>query len=105
MGKQIETDLIKSKTPEHAARCKTGRQELYGESQAIGMNCRLIPKARRRADWAKAVQQSPYGEIMSAWEIKDGVFKMKIRVPFGSEALVVLPNGDKHTVAGGEYEF
>jgi alpha-L-rhamnosidase len=38
---------------------------------------------------------SPYGEVSSAWEIKDGNFILKVNIPVNTTATVYVPSADK----------
>ncbi|KAK2609232.1 hypothetical protein QQS21_002166 [Conoideocrella luteorostrata] len=55
---------------------------------------------------ANASFLGPYGEVWSAWNLKDGLFKLQVRVPPNSRAEVRLPRGGKVVkVWSGVYEF
>ena len=47
---------------------------------------------------------SPSGGFLIHWEIKDH-FEIKVSVPNGVKATIILPNGTKHAVNGGEFVF
>ncbi|KPL11219.1 MAG: alpha-L-rhamnosidase, partial [Bacteroides sp. SM23_62] len=42
-----------------------------------------------------ATHISPYGEVSSAWEIKDGNFILKVNIPVNTTATVYVPSADK----------
>jgi alpha-L-rhamnosidase len=48
---------------------------------------------------------TPYGKAVSEWELKDGKFTLTVQVPFSSTCLLELPNGEKHTLQSGKYQF
>lgn len=50
----------------------------------------LKPQPGGGLSYANAWHDSPYGRIVSGWEIKNGVLQMKITVPANSVATVVL---------------
>ena len=53
------------------------------------------PKPDMRLKYAKACLDSPKGEIISSWEIKDSSsVEYKIKVPFDSKAVLVLSNAN-----------
>jgi alpha-L-rhamnosidase len=54
---------------------------------------------------AEAAHESPYGRIESAWRIEDGVLHLRVVVPAGTEASVVLPDGTTSIAAPGEHTF
>ena len=41
---------------------------------------------------AKAIHDTPYGKISSAWTLKDGMFELMVEVPANTRATVRLPN-------------
>ena len=55
--------------------------------------------------WVKCKKETPYGTIMSNWKIEDGKFKLDVRVPFGTKAQVLLPDGQTLFVSNGEYHY
>lgn len=54
---------------------------------------------------ARATHRSPYGEIISEWEIADKVFRLHVVVPEGTEAEIVLPDGTGTVYTAGEYRM
>jgi len=54
-------------------------------------------------DWVKCTFESVQGPIQSNWRIDNGQFLLNIEVPAPTE--VHLPNGQKHSVERGQYEF
>jgi alpha-L-rhamnosidase len=54
---------------------------------------------------ASAAHESPYGRIESSWTIVDDTFRLVVRVPPGSEAEVVTPDGTTRRVAPGSALF
>lgn len=48
--------------------------------------------------------RSPYGDIVVEWKNEDA-FSLQVEVPVGTEAEIVLPNGQTHTVGSGTYSF
>ncbi|UDY34908.1 glycoside hydrolase family 78 protein [Dermatobacter hominis] len=53
---------------------------------------------------AEAELDSPRGRIRSAWELDDGVMRLEVTVPPGSQATVVLPDGTLSTQPPGAVE-
>jgi alpha-L-rhamnosidase len=69
---------------------------------------RIAPKPNGRLRYALARYDSPVGLYESGWEIKpDGELSVRIVVPFGGEAEVVLPDSgrDPFTVTRGTHVF
>lgn len=55
---------------------------------------------------ASARHISPYGEVFVGWEREDGMFRLKVHVPVGATAQVVLPGATvPETVTHGEYHW
>ena len=67
----------------------------------------VIIRPRPVADLTSAsgVTESMYGVIKSAWNISNGTFKLDVTIPPNTTAAVFLPNGDKHSIGSGEYQF
>jgi alpha-L-rhamnosidase len=54
---------------------------------------------------AQAAHESPYGRIESAWRTEEGVLRLRVVVPAGTEASVVMPDGTTHVAGPGEHTF
>jgi alpha-L-rhamnosidase len=54
---------------------------------------------------AEAAHESPYGRIESAWQIDGGTFALRVVVPSGTEAEVVLPDGTTSIAVPGEHTY
>jgi alpha-L-rhamnosidase len=60
-----------------------------------------IPKGITRANTTK---ETPYGTVVSKWEIENSLFSMELKIPVGVTAKVVIPNGiQKYNLNGKEY--
>lgn len=58
---------------------------------------RIAPQPPRRGlTHASATLQTPYGTASSAWTLADGQIELRIAVPVGATADVVLPSGQTH---------
>lgn len=49
--------------------------------------------------------KSVYGEIVSDWKKENGRFKLRVKVPCNTNAIVILPNGEQHETGSGVYDF
>lgn len=54
---------------------------------------------------ASAVFESPYGIIRSKWQLDGGTFHYQCDVPVNTKAHVTLPDGSRHTIGSGHYEY
>jgi alpha-L-rhamnosidase len=66
---------------------------------------RIAPRPGGGLTSAEAAHESPYGRIESAWQITDGEFRLRVAVPPGTEAEVVLPDGTTSVAASGNHTF
>jgi alpha-L-rhamnosidase len=58
------------------------------------------PQPTREVRWAKGLVPTPHGAIASSWELTDTALKLSLKVPGGTRATVVLPEGGAVTVNG-----
>lgn len=63
------------------------------------------PEYNHRFTFAEMEYDSAYGKIAVKWEKKEDGYGLYVKVPFDTEALVTLPNGEVKTVCAGEYQF
>jgi alpha-L-rhamnosidase len=66
---------------------------------------RVRPRPGGGLTSAEGAHESPYGRIESAWQIVDGVLHLRVVVPAGTRAEVVLPSGTSATAGPGEHTF
>lgn len=55
--------------------------------------------------WVKCEKETPYGTIMSEWKKEGDVFSLHVKVPFGTEAQIIMPDGTAELVGSGEYQY
>ena len=65
----------------------------------------LSPVVDRRVGRVSASFRSPYGEIKSAWEWKDGRWIWDFTVPANSSAVVSLPGERDREYTAGTYRI
>ncbi|HKU03176.1 MAG TPA: alpha-L-rhamnosidase C-terminal domain-containing protein, partial [Arthrobacter sp.] len=65
----------------------------------------IQPQPGEGIDWARTSLKTPHGEVRVAWKLDGGEFRLEATVPDGVAADVVLPDGARHTVEGGEHRF
>jgi alpha-L-rhamnosidase len=58
----------------------------------------IQPKPTKQWSHAKSSLNSPYGEIYSSWEIKEGIIKLKIIIPVNSSATITLPKAKDNVI-------
>lgn len=49
--------------------------------------------------------KTPRGEFVSHWRMESGTFHLKVQIPQGSRATVILPSGKSTVVESGVHEF
>ena len=64
---------------------------------------RIRPRPGGGLSSAEAAHESPYGRIASAWRLCGAAFELRVLVPPGTEAEVVLPDGAASSVGPGEH--
>ena len=47
--------------------------------------------------------KTPFGTVVSDWNIVDGVFHLRVQVPVSTTCELVLPNGQTHILQSGSY--
>ena len=62
----------------------------------------LKPEPSKRLSYAKSSLNSPYGEIASGWELKDGKIKLSMKIPANTNATITLPKGTNEATADGK---
>ena len=66
---------------------------------------RVRPRPGGGLTHAESVHESPYGRIGSAWRIDGDTFHLRVVVPAGTQASVVLPSGATSLAGPGEHTF
>ena len=66
---------------------------------------RVRPRPGGGLTSAEAAHESPYGRIESAWRIDGGTFELRVVVPAGSSAEIVLPDGSVDGAGPGEHTY
>jgi alpha-L-rhamnosidase len=58
----------------------------------------IEPRPVGDLNWVKAEYKSPYGKIVSNWELKDDRFIIDITIPANSMAKVIIPTKDAESI-------
>ena len=66
---------------------------------------RVAPRPGGGLTRAEAAHESPYGRIESAWSLEGGTFRLRVVVPAGTHAEIVLPSGTTSTAGPGTHTF
>jgi alpha-L-rhamnosidase len=66
---------------------------------------RIRPRPGGGLTSATAAHESPYGRIESVWRLDGDAFELRVVVPPGTEAHVVLPDGTTTTAGPGEHTY
>ena len=62
----------------------------------------LQPEPSTKLSYAKSTLNSPYGEIASGWELKDGKIKLTMKIPANTTATILLPKATMEVTEGGK---
>lgn len=65
----------------------------------------IKPVPNRLLEFARAVYQSPVGEIVSGWKYERDSILFEICIPSNTEAELILPDGARKTLTAGNHEF
>ena len=65
----------------------------------------IEPRPDESLTWARRSFKSVHGEIICDWEREGGAFHLEVAIPCNTTATVVLPDGQRHEVGSGRYEF
>ena len=66
---------------------------------------RVRPRPGGGLTSAEAAHHSPYGRIESSWRLVGEALELRVLVPAGTEAEVVLPDGRTETAGPGIHDF
>ena len=66
---------------------------------------RIRPQPGGGLTRAEAAHESPYGRIESSWRLEDGRLRLRVLVPAGTQAEVVLPDGGTYTAGPGRHSY
>ena len=66
---------------------------------------RVAPRPGGGLTSATAAHECPYGRIESAWSLSGGRFELRVVVPAGTSAEVVLPDGTTATAGPGTHTY
>jgi alpha-L-rhamnosidase len=66
---------------------------------------RIRPRPGGGLTWAEAAHESPYGRIESAWQLDGDQLRLRVVVPAGTKATVVLPSGRHETAEQGTHTY
>ncbi|HEY7273289.1 MAG TPA: family 78 glycoside hydrolase catalytic domain [Actinoplanes sp.] len=66
---------------------------------------RVRPRPGGGLTWAEAAHESPYGRIAVSWRLDGDGFGLRVEVPAGTSAEVVLPNGRIEHATPGTHTF
>ena len=72
-------------------------------SEPGGRRVRIQPVPGPGIDWVRASRDLRHGRVAVDWSVKEGQFDLHVVLPDGVVADVVLPDGKRDVVAGGEH--
>lgn len=65
----------------------------------------IAPEPDNAFTSAKRTYMSEYGEIAVGWSMDKGKFKLKVKIPCNTTAVVKMPDGRLYKVGSGMYQF
>ncbi|MDR0511052.1 MAG: family 78 glycoside hydrolase catalytic domain [Rikenellaceae bacterium] len=65
----------------------------------------IKPQPNRALEWVRGSYRSIAGTIEVSWRYKNRQFTLDATVPANTEATIVLPDGKRHEVGSGKYNF
>jgi Alpha-L-rhamnosidase N-terminal domain./Bacterial alpha-L-rhamnosidase. len=65
----------------------------------------INPRPDASLTYAKRDFSSEHGRVSCAWRREDGAFHLEATIPSNTTATIMLPNGERHEVGSGSYEF
>lgn len=65
----------------------------------------ITPKPGGGITHASGELNTPYGWVTSSWKIENSLFKLDVRIPANTSAIVVLPDAERKETGSGEYHF
>ncbi|MDE7282795.1 MAG: hypothetical protein K2N85_04315, partial [Lachnospiraceae bacterium] len=65
----------------------------------------IRPQPHQSLQHARAVYNSPVGEIVSGWRYEEDKVIYEIQIPSNGEAEVILPDGRREILAAGSYRL
>lgn len=66
----------------------------------------ISPQIPQGITWAKTFKETPYGKLVINWELKKKTMELKVEIPIGTEAVIVIPSGViKYRLNGNEFDL
>ena len=65
----------------------------------------IAPQLGGGLTWAKGSVITPYGKVLSDWNVADGIFSIHVEVPVSTACTLILPDGANKTLSSGCYSF
>ncbi|MCL2605613.1 MAG: glycoside hydrolase family 78 protein [Defluviitaleaceae bacterium] len=65
----------------------------------------IEPKPGGTLTQAEAKLNTPYGLLVSKWELEDNQFRLNVKIPANTTAEIRMPDGKIHAVGSGDYLF
>jgi len=66
---------------------------------------RIAPVVGGGLTWARGEVETPYGKILSHWEIVNNMFHISVTVPVSTQCNLVLPGGESVVLSSGTYQY
>ncbi len=107
MGKQSITDMVSFNHYAYGAVGDFFYRRILGiEPVEAGYKHFMIrPVPGGTLTHAEGSLDTGYGKIESQWKIEKSIFVLKASVPANTHCTIILPNGERHEVGSGSYQY
>jgi alpha-L-rhamnosidase len=62
----------------------------------------IDPQIPKGVTWAKTSKETPYGTVDVNWTTEDGIYRLDVKIPVGSSARIVIPEGGHNCKLNGK---
>lgn len=100
--------LLQNTPPSWLAMINRGATTVWEDIELVDpayRSFRVQPRPGGGLTSAEAAHESPHGRIESSWQLDGDRLRLRVVVPAGTRATVVLPSGQEHTAGPGTHTY